>query len=83
MIEIEITDPTEFHCFKLILNPRAQPGDQGAPRIEIMLHATSLVDLIHKCSLALCEWQKQTTEDLLQRITGMTAKELREKGMIA
>jgi hypothetical protein len=82
-IQIEITDPSEFHCFKLTLNPKAQPGEQGAPRIEVMLHAVALVDLIHKCSMALCQWQSETSQDLLLRMTGLTVEELREKGMIA
>jgi hypothetical protein len=74
-------DAHEFHCFRLVLNPRSEPsercevhgrmrGDCGCPpRIEIMLHARSLVDLIHKCSLALCDWQAQTTGDLIERLT--------------
>jgi hypothetical protein len=82
-IDVEITDPHEFHCFRLILRPATQPGGDDRQPIEIMLHASALVDLIHKSSLALCEWQRQTTEDLLQKLTGMTAEELRAKGMIA
>jgi len=38
------------------------------PRIEIMLHARSLVDLIHKCSLALCDWQAATSADLIEKL---------------
>jgi len=34
-----------------------------------MLHARSLVDLIHKCSLALCDWQAQTTGHLIELLT--------------
>jgi len=63
-IQVEVTDPHEFHCFRLILNPQSEPGQ----RIEIMLHARSLVDLIHKCSSALCDWQHQTTSELLARL---------------
>jgi hypothetical protein len=82
-IQVEITDASEFHCFRLLLNPQGHAPDcergtepnqpctcaaQGAGvRIEIMLHARSLVDLIHKCSEALCEWQHQTTGYLLER----------------
>lgn len=63
-IQVEVTDPSEFHCFKLTLNPKSAP-DQ---KIEIMLHATQLVDLIHKASMALCDWQQQTSRYLLQRL---------------
>lgn len=61
-IQIEITDATEFHCFRLTLNP------QSGEHIEIMLHGRSLVDLIHKCSIALCDWQAQTTGYLIDRL---------------
>lgn len=37
-----------------------------------MFHARQLVDLIHKCSEALCEWQKQTTGYLLDRFMAAT-----------
>jgi hypothetical protein len=63
-IQVEITDESEFHCFMLVLNPSSAPGE----RIEIMLHARSLVDLIHKCSLALCDWQAQKTDYLLKKL---------------
>jgi len=63
-IQVEITDASEFHCFRLTLNPKSAPGE----RIEIMFHARSLVDLIHKSSLALCDWQAQNTEYLIQKL---------------
>jgi hypothetical protein len=81
--KIEITDPTAHHCFLLTINPKAQPGVDGPDRIEIMIHAVALVGLIHQCSLALSEWQRQTTEELLRQITGLTADEMRAKGFIA
>lgn len=89
-IQVEITDPHEFHCFRLVLNPQGfrlvlnpesemtercevhgrMRGDCGCPpRIEIMLDARSLVDLIHKCSLALCDWQAQNTAELIEKLT--------------
>ena len=68
-IQVEITDASEFHCFKLVLNASAS-ADIADPRqpIEILLHARSLVDLIHKCSLALCNWQAATSEELLRKM---------------
>lgn len=76
-IQVEITDASEFHCFRLVFNPK------GGQRIEIMLHARALVDLIHRCSVSLCEWQGQTTVDLLQRMTGLSEEELSRRGLIA
>lgn len=69
-IIVEITDPQEFHCFRLVFNPKSAPGQS----IEIMLHGRSLVDLIHKCSIALCDWQAQTTEYLLDIVAPAGAK---------
>ena len=78
-IRVEITDASAFHCFRLTLTSRSSPGQQ----IEIMLHARSLVDLIHRCSSALCDWQLQTTSELIQRATGFSEAEAREHGLIA
>jgi len=58
------------NCFKLTLNPASAPGE----RIEIMLHARSLVDLIHKCSVALCEWQSQTSAHLIEVLSDEARK---------
>jgi hypothetical protein len=78
-IHVEITDASEFHRFRLVFNPQSAPGE----RIEIMLHARSLVDLIHQGSTALCEWQKQTTTMLICQKTGFTEEEARKAGLIA
>jgi hypothetical protein len=78
-IRVEITDASEFHCFRMVLTPRSAPGQQ----IEIMLHASALVELIHQSSTALGEWQRQTTSMLIQRMTGMSEDEARQAGLIA
>jgi hypothetical protein len=87
-IQVEITDARDFHCFRLVLNPRGheqycpaatvpnatcscRAEGQGV-RLEIMLHGRSLVDLIHKCSLALCDWQAQTTKYLIDKLSSRT-----------
>jgi len=100
-IEVEITDPHEFHCFRLVLNPLAPPEPYCAthgkdlcdgtgpscvvmpPRIEIMLHARTLVELIYRCSTALCEWQRATTTHLICERTGLSEEEARAAGLIA
>ena len=82
-IQVEVTNPEEFYCFKLVLNPKSEMSERCEvhgrmridcgcpPRIEIMLHARSLVDLIHKCSLALCDWQADRSEYLIEKLTGV------------
>ncbi len=100
-ILVEITDPREFHCFKLVLNPKGHHPDCAAAmvpdapcdrdcgtsgngaRLEIMFHATALVDLIHKASLALCEWQRQNSQMLILELTGLSEDEARKAGLIA
>lgn len=76
-IRIEITDPAEFHCFRMTLN------SQSGEKIEIMLHATSLVDLLHEGSLALCAWQRETSSRLIRARTGLSEQEARQAGLIA
>jgi len=63
-IQVEITDASEVYCFRLTLNPKSAPGE----KIEVMFHARSLVDLIHKCSLALSDWQVKSTDYLLKKL---------------
>ena len=75
-IIVEVTDAREFHCFRLVLNPKSAPGE----RIEIMLHARSLVDLIHKCNIALCDFQKQSTDYLLRLIEERGGTEIAKVG---
>jgi hypothetical protein len=69
-LRIEITNIDQLHCFRLILSPRSAPDTEPLKEheIEIYLHARQLVHLIHKLSLALSDWQAQTTEYLLQRL---------------
>lgn len=62
--EVRITDSSEFHCFCLTINPASAPGQ----KIEVMIHARALVDLIHECSAALCEWQQESTGFLLDKL---------------
>ena len=72
-IQVEITDPSEFHCFKLTLNPKAEETGQEVHRIEIMLHARTLVDLIHKCSLAYSDWAADRSQYLIDRLVRLYA----------
>lgn len=69
-IRVEITDATAFHCFRLVFEPK-----NSAQPIHIMLHARALVDLIHEASLALCDWQAKTSEELILKATGYTREE--------
>lgn len=78
-IVIEITDARELHCFRLTLNMHAAAADGEMQPVMLMLHARSLVDLIHKANRALCEWQRATTEQLIKRMHAELPAELQEQ----
>lgn len=68
-IRVEVTDSREHHCFRLVFKTRLSPDAPADQEIEIMLHATSLVELIHSASTALCQWQHETTNYLIERLS--------------
>jgi hypothetical protein len=69
-IEVEITGPEDFHCFRLILRAAPDPEHRAERQpIEIMLHARALIELIYKGSSALADWQMQGTALIMQRLT--------------
>lgn len=51
--------------------------------IEVMLHASALVDLIHQASVALCQWQSETAKSLILQKSGLSEDEARAAGLIA
>ena len=67
-IRVEITDAREFHCFRIVLEAAVERAGGERHPLEIMFHARQLVDLIHKASVALCEWQAETTGFILERL---------------
>lgn len=69
-IEVQITSESDMHCFRIIFHGRHEPEQGETVPVEIMMHAKTLVDLIHKCSMALGEWQRTSTEYLIERLTG-------------
>jgi hypothetical protein len=60
-IRVELTDETELHCLKLILQARNCP----AP-LEIFLHTTQAIELMAKLSSAVCERLRLDSEKLLE-----------------
>jgi hypothetical protein len=93
-IQVEITDPAEPHCFRLLLHPKAhgdgcqavlQPGREctceaggSGARLEIMLHARSVVELIHKLSLAYCDWAADRAGFLYERLNHASSAAYRD-----
>lgn len=65
-ISVELTGPEEFHCFKLTF--KAQNAEHP---LEIFLHTTQAIDLVHKLSLAICEKHRQDSAELLRIKTGV------------
>lgn len=70
-IRVEMTDSRERHCFRVVFKTRLNPNSPADHEVEILLHATSLVELIHSASTALCKWQHETSGYLLERLTGV------------
>ena len=77
VIKCEMTDATELHCFKLTLQ-----NVQGQ-RVEILLHATSLLELIGACSRAFLEWGRVNSERMICMITRLTPEQARARGLLA
>lgn len=60
-IDVELTDESAAHCLKLIFRAR----DVEQP-LEIFLHTTQAIDLVHKLSLAICQLHHRDSELLLR-----------------
>ena len=65
MIDVQLTDESEAHCVKLVF--QARNVDQP---LEIFLHTTQAIDLVHKLSLAICQLHHRDSETLLRLKAG-------------
>jgi hypothetical protein len=65
VIEVQLTDESAAHCLKLVF--RAQNVEQP---LEIFLHTTQAIDLVHKLSLAICELHHRDSALLLRLKAG-------------
>lgn len=63
-IDVHLTDEREAHCLKIVF------GSAMDPALEIFLHTTQAVDLVHKLSLAICELHRRDSELLLRLKAG-------------
>lgn len=66
-IRVEITDESEAHCLKLVF--QARNADQP---LEIFLHTTQAIDLVHKLSMTICELHRRDSETLLKHKYGLS-----------
>ncbi len=64
-IKVEITDESEFHCLKLVFQAR-----NAEQPLEIFLHTTQAIDLVHKLSLAISELHHRDSALLLKMKAG-------------
>lgn len=60
-IQVEITDDSVEHCLKIVFQPR-----NAEQPIEIYLHTTQAIHLVHKLSLVICELHHRDSALLLQ-----------------
>ncbi len=77
-IEVEITDESELHCLKIVLQAR------GAEEpIEIFLHTTQAIELQHKLSLAISELHHRDSAALLRVARALEARALEARALEA
>lgn len=62
-IQVQITDESEVHCLKIVF--RSRNVDQP---LEIFLHTTQAIELVHDLSLAICELHHRDSALLLRVI---------------
>ena len=72
-IEVVLTNLHDLHCFKLIFHakPDTPEGIERYP-LEIYLHTTQAIELVHKLSLAICAKHHLDSEELLRVKFGVT-----------
>lgn len=67
-IQVQITDESQAHCLKLVFQAR-----NSEHPLEIYLHTTQAIDLVHKLSLTICELLRRDSELLLKSKYGLEA----------
>lgn len=65
-IQVQITDESEAHCLKLVFQAR-----NAQQPLEIFLHTTQAIDLVHKLSLTISELHRRDSEMLLKHKYGL------------
>lgn len=60
-IQVELTEESVAHCLKIVF--RARNAEEP---LEIFLHTTQAIDLVHKLSLAICELHHRDSAMLLE-----------------
>jgi hypothetical protein len=66
-ISVELTDQNELHCFKLIFragHPALNEGERVP--LEIFLHTTQAIDLLHKLGVGISEYFQKASAELLE-----------------
>jgi hypothetical protein len=71
LFSVRVTDTHEFHCFELTFDAALDSPDNERHPVIMMLHARMLVELIHECSSALCDWQAQTSAYLIRSVDAL------------
>ncbi len=69
-IQVVITDESAMHCLKIVFQAK-----NAAQPLEIFLHTTQAVDLVHKLSLTICELHRRDSAYLLKLKTEMLERE--------
>lgn len=66
-IEVVLTEQNEVHCLKLIFRVAPRPGAVGTRvPMEIYLHTTQAIDLMHKLGIGISEYFRKASAELLE-----------------
>lgn len=67
-IEVVLTDESELHCIKLIFRakPHTTMTEEFREPIEIYLHTTQAIELLHKLGLGIAGYFEKASAELLE-----------------
>lgn len=66
-IEVQLTDESEFHCFKLIFRAKHESMAEGERLpLEIYLHTTQAIELFSQLAVKLSEYMHKASAELLE-----------------
>ena len=64
-VEVILTDLRDVHCFKLVFHVAPQSGEERLP-VEIHMHTTQAIDLLHKLGMGISEYFQKASAELLE-----------------
>jgi hypothetical protein len=66
---VELTEESEAHCLKIVFHGATEYEGVYGP-VEIFLHTTQAIGLVHQLNLAICELHHRDSQLLLRLRAG-------------